>query len=238
MGIVKGLKAINKHVEAEEAKFSGGGTSDAPKTKWFSLKDKQAVKVLFLQELDEDSENFSLKNDIGFLATEHQNPDNFKLKAVCSADEGQCYGCEMHDLKGWKAGWKQKTRLYINVLVDDGVNEPYVAVLSQGNGPKSITPALLEYAGLVGTITDKWYRIKRDGSGQTDTSYLLMPLAPSDKNVEDYELFDLEKVVRQVPYEEQAAHYTRGISEEVAAANPRESVGAAAPTNDSVNSEW
>jgi hypothetical protein len=236
MGIVKGLKAINKHVEAEEAKFSGGG-SDAPKTKWFKLSDKQAVKVLFLQELDPDSANFSVKNDLGFLATEHVNPENFRIKAVCSADEGACYGCEMHDKMGWKAGWKQKTRLYINVLVDDGVNDPYVAVLSQGNGPKSITPALLEYAGLVGTITDKWYRIKRDGAGQTDTSYLLMPLGPHDKNVEDYELYDLEKVVRQVPYEEQAAHYNRGTEGDVQEAPARENT-AVAPTNDSVNAEW
>jgi len=234
MGIVKGLKGINAHIEAEEARFAGRTDGDAPKTKWFKLADKEAVKVLFLQELDADSENFSIKNDLGFLATEHQNPANFKVKAVCSADEGPCYGCEQH-AKDWKAGWKQKTRLYINVLVDDGVNEPYVAVLSQGNGPKSITPALIEYAGLVGTITDKWYRIKRDGKGQTDTSYLLMPLGPSDKNVEDYELYDLEKVVRQVPYEEQAAHYNRGEAEDVQD-SPRAS--AEKPTAAAVDNEW
>jgi len=239
MGIVKGLKAIQAHIDAEEARFSGGGsTSDAPKTVWFKLKDKQAVKVLFLQEMDADSKNYSLKNDLGFVATEHVSPEDFKIKAVCTADEGGCYGCEMHDKMGWKAGWKQKSRLYINVLVDDGINPPFVAVLSQGNGPKSVTPLLLEYAGLAGTITDKWYRIKRDGSGQTDTSYMLMPLSEHDKNVEDYELFDLEKVVRQVPYEEQEAFYNRGSQAKDEDSGAEEFSRNSAPTTDSVNNEW
>lgn len=208
MGIVRGLKAINKHVEDEEAKYSG---SDTPSTKWFKLADKQSVKVVFLQELDPDSESFSEKNDVGFLAVEHVNPKNWRRKAVCTIDEeGACYGCEQHR-KDWKAGWKQKTRLYINVLVDEGGNtEPYVAVLSQGNGPKSITPTLIEEAG-DGSISTAWYTIKRTGAGATDTSYTLR--GGKEKHgldVESYELFDLEKVLRQIPYAEQAAHYHDG----------------------------
>lgn len=226
-GIVRGLKAINKHVEAEEAKFAG---NDGPKTQWFKLADKQSVKVVFLQELDPDSPNFSQKNDLGFLAVEHVNPNNFRRKAVCTIDdEGVCFGCEQHK-KDWKAGWKQKTRLYINVLVDDGQNEPYVAVLSQGNGPKSITPTLIEYAGDDGTISDKYFTIKRTGGGPTDTSYTLRAGKEHDLNVEDYELFDLEKVLRQVPYAEQAAHYLDGDS----AAD--EAVPAAAASGS--DSEW
>jgi hypothetical protein len=212
MGIVRGLKNINAHVEAEEAKFSGSG--DSVKAKWFKLADKQAVKVVFLQELDEDSPNYSAKNGLGFIAVEHQNPKDFKRKALCSIDdEGACYGCEQHS-KDWKAGWKQKSRLYINALVDDGVNEPYVVVLSQGNGPKSVTPSLIEQAGEIGTITDKYFKIKRSGAGLSDTSYLLTPLGAHELNVEDYELFDLDSVVREVPYAEQEAHYLGGQTTE------------------------
>ena len=236
MGIVRGLKGINAHLDAEEAKFSGSG--DSTPTKWFKLADKQAVKVLFLQELDPDSPNYSEKNDLGFLAVEHVNPKNFRRKAVCSIDdEGACYGCEQHK-KDWKAGWKQKTRLYINVLVDDGTNEPYVAVLSQGNGPKSITPSLIEQAGEIGTISDKWFKVKRQGAGAMDTSYLLTPLGAHDKNVEDYELFDLEKVLRQIPYAQQAAHYhegEEGAPEPVAAAA---SASAAPASATSVDADW
>lgn len=230
MGIVKGLNAINKHVEAEEAKFSG---SDGPTTKWFKLNDKQAAKVVFLQELDPDSPNFSEKNDLGFLAVEHVNPANWKRKALCTADEGECYGCQQHR-KDYKAGWKQKTRLYINVLVDDGVEEPYVAVLSQGNGPKSITPTLIEYAGDDGTISDKYFTIKRTGAGATDTSYTLRAGKEHGLNVEDYELFDLEKVVRNVPYAEQEAHYNHGVE----AAPAAESAPAANSTSGAVDAEW
>lgn len=230
MGIVRGLKAINKHIDAEEAKFAG---SDGPKTKWFKIADKQSVKVVFLQELDPDSPNFSQKNDLGFLAVEHQNPKNFHRKAVCTLDdESVCWACEQHQ-KDWKAGWKQKTRLYINVLVDDGQNEPYVAVLSQGNGPKSITPTLIEYAGDDGTISDKYFTIKRTGAGQTDTSYTLRAGKAHTLDVESYELFDLNSVLRQLPYAEQEAHYMSGQDtvDEPADAGAREPVAAGA-------SEW
>lgn len=208
MGVVKGLGAITKHIADEEAKFSGEG-----KARWFKIGDKQSVKVLFLQELDPDSENFSQKNDLGLLAVEHANPKAWQRKALCTIDDGQCYGCEQH-AKDYKAGWGQKNRLYINVLVDDGKDEPYVAVLSQGNGPKSVTPALIEYATEDGTITDKFFTIKRTGSGSKDTSYLLMPKSKHDLNVEDYELFDLNSVFRDVPYEAQAAHYNNNVAVE------------------------
>lgn len=234
MGIVRGLKNINAHVDAEEAKFNGGGNA----VKWFKLADKQAVKVVFLQELDPDAENYSQKNDLGFLAVEHSNPKNYRNKALCSFDEeGACYGCEQHK-KDWKAGWKQKTRLYINVLVDDGSGDPYVALLSQGNGPKSITPTLIEYAGDDNTITDKWFTIKRSGAGATDTSYTLRAGKAHDLNVEDYELIDLEKATRQIPYAEQAAHYLNG--EEVDAAGASEAASSAASGSGSVSPtvEW
>lgn len=233
MGIVRGLNAINKHVEAEEAKYNRSDEDFVP-TKWFKLVDKQSVKVVFLQELDQDSDGYSEKNGLGFLAVEHVNPKNWRRKAVCSMDdEGACYGCEQHR-KDYKAGWKQKTRLYINVLVDEGGGkEPYVAVLSQGNGPKSITPVLIEEAG-DGSITGTWYTIKRTGSGSTDTSYTLR--GGKEKHgldIESYELFDLEKTLRQIPYAEQAAHYHQGEEE-----SSEETTAPQSETESSDSKEW
>ena len=237
MGIVRGLKNITAHVDAEEAKFNGSGDS-GPKTVWFKLNDKQAAKVLFLQELDPDSPNFSTKNDLGFLAVEHSNPADFRRKAICTIDdEGACWACEQHK-KDWKAGWKQKTRLYINVLVDNGTDEPFVAVLSQGNGPKSVTPSLIEQAGEIGTISDKWFKIKRTGAGALDTSYLLTPLGAHDKDVEDYDLFDLDKVVRQIPYAEQEAHYGGAEKKDDALAEDRPAPDFASAGATSSSSEW
>lgn len=241
MGIVKGLKKISAHLDAEEAKFANRSNADGedrPKIKWFGLKDKEAVKVIFLQEMDEDSENYSEKNGLGFLAVEHAPSDLFPRRATCTIEEeGACFGCEKHR-EDYKAGWKQKTKLYINVLVDPmNGEEPYVAVLSQGNGPKSVTPHVIEQATEIGTITDKWFKIKRNGSGQTDTAYLLTPLGAHDKNVEDYEVFDLDYAVRNVPYAMQEAHFFGSNGSANAAAEPKASVsvGKSATTDDD---EW
>jgi hypothetical protein len=94
-------------------------------------------------------------------------------------------------------------------LVDDGKEEPYVAILSQGTSGKTITPTLIEYAGEMGSITNLMWRIKRNGS-KTDTSYTIIPLA-KDETPFDFtalELYDLEKTaVRHVPYAEQEGFY-------------------------------
>jgi nitric oxide synthase oxygenase domain/subunit len=108
-----------------------------------------------------------------------------------------------------KAGWKGRSRLYINILVDDGTEEPYVAIFSQGAGPKSATPEVIQYAGETGSITNVVWRLKRTGE-KTDTNYSIIPLPaantePVDPNLE---LFDLEKVaVRDVAYAEQESFY-------------------------------
>lgn len=205
IGLVKGLKNITKTLDDEEQKFQGG---DRQKATWFKLTDKQSVTVQFLQELDEDSPNYSEKNGVGFLAVEHSAPHNWRQTARCTADDGACWACEQHS-KDYKAGWRPKYRMYINVLVDDGVNEPYVAILAQGNGPKSVTPVLIELAGDLGTITDTLFKIKRSGKGKGDTSYLLTQRGKTDNDVEQYELWDLDKASRLIPYEEQEEFYNR-----------------------------
>jgi hypothetical protein len=98
--------------------------------------------------------------------------------------------------------------MYINVLVDDGTEDPYVAILSQGSGPKSATPEVIQYAGETGSISNVVWRLKRTGE-RTDTNYSIIPLPTSDvKSAEEHELFDLEKIaVRDVPYAEQESFY-------------------------------
>jgi hypothetical protein len=50
MGIVKGLKDLNKVMDKPQS--SGG---DGTKARWVKLEDGESVKVRFLQELDPDS---------------------------------------------------------------------------------------------------------------------------------------------------------------------------------------
>ena len=204
MGIVKGLKDLNKVMDKPQ---STGG--EGSKARWVKLEDTESVKIRFLQELDPDSPTYNEKNGLGFIAVEHTNPKDYRRKALCSFDDqGKCWGCEQHR-KDYKAGWKGRSRLYINVLVDDGKEDPYVAILSQGSSGKTVTPTLIEYAGEMGSITNLMWRIKRSGT-KTDTSYTIIPLqkdeTPFDSSA--LELYKLEETaVRDLPYTEQEAFF-------------------------------
>lgn len=204
MGLVKGLSALNSALDKPTP------TEGGAKGRWLKLDDGQSTKIRFLQELDPDSVNYSDKAGLGFIAVEHTNPTDYRRKALCSSeDQGRCFGCEMHR-RDPKAGWKGKSRLYINVLVDDGTEDPYVAIFSQGAGGKSVTPAIIDYAGATGSITNVVWKLKRSGT-KTDTSYSIIPLPSTGTEPIDfdkYELFDLEKTaVRDVLYSEQEDFY-------------------------------
>jgi len=205
MGIVKGLAGINKQLQNNQ----GGG--DRVKAKFLKLADGQSVKVRFLQELDADSPHYNADAGLGFVAIEHQSPADFRRRALCTMDEeGSCYGCEQY--RAGEKGFRQKQKLYINALVTtpDGTKE--VQVVSQGFGPKSVTPALIEAAGDYGSITNREFKLKRTGAGQTDTSYTLIPQDKDDTpyDVTQHELFDLEKVVFQVEPSKQQEYFDGG----------------------------
>jgi hypothetical protein len=204
MGIVTGLAAMNKQMERPVS------SGDGQKGRWLQLKDGQSVKIRFMQELDPDSPSYIEKAGLGFIAVEHTNPKDYKRKALCTIeDQGRCYGCEMHR-RDIKAGWKGRSRLYANVLVYDGEEEPYVAIFSQGAGPKSATPEIIQYAGETGSITNVMWRLKRTGE-KTDTNYSIIPLPTADASPVDlakHELFDLAKTaVRDVQYADQENFY-------------------------------
>jgi hypothetical protein len=207
--VLKGLAAIQAKIAADEAAREASG--DFVKAEWFKLKDKEAAVGVFAQEMDPDSPNYSEKRGVGIVAVEHSNPQNFKRKALCTLEEeGRCWACEQHR-KDYKAGWKQKSRLYINFLLLDPKGDDHkMVVLSQGLSESQITPALFEQATEFGTITDRKFKIKRSGAGFNDTSYILTALVPHDVNLDDYEVYDLDKIVRHVPYDQQAAHYLDG----------------------------
>jgi len=215
MSIVRGLKDLNKALD--KPTYNGG---DENKARWLKVEDGESVKIRFLQELDADSPNYNDKLGCGFIALEHTNPKDYRRKALDTMEsEGRDWANEQHR-KDPKVGWKARTRLYIKVLVDDGKEAPYVAILSQGTSGKTITPTLIEYAGEMGSITNTVWRIKRNGM-KTDTSYTIIPLAKDETpfDFSAFELYDLEKTaVRNVPYAEQESFYLgEGVHEEPSA---------------------
>jgi hypothetical protein len=107
-----------------------------------------------------------------------------------------------------KSGWRARLRFYTNVLVDDGTEDPYVAVWSQGISKQSAFNIIREYALETGSISNLQWKLKRNGQG-TETNYTLIPSIPDSEPFkwELSEFFNLEKVVREVPYPEQEAFY-------------------------------
>jgi hypothetical protein len=202
MTIVKGLKNINALVD--KPKYEGTGT----KVRWVKLADGQAAKIRFVNELDSDSANYNEDRGLAVVCSEHTNPKDYKRKAACTQEsEGRCFGCEMAR-KEPKSGWRARLRFYTNVIVDDGTEDPYVAVWSQGISKQSAFNTIREYALETGSISNLQWKLKRNGQG-TETNYTLIPSVPDSEpftwNLTEY--FNLEKVVREVPYPEQESFY-------------------------------
>lgn len=202
MSIIRGLKDINAIVD--KPKYESNG----PKVRWVKLADGQSARIRFVEELDADSANYSADRGLSVVISEHTNPKDYKLKAACTLDsEGRCYGCEMAR-KEPKSGWRSRLRFYCNVLVDDGTEEPYIAVWSQGISKQSAFNTIREYALETGSISNLTWKLKRNGQG-TETNYTLIPTGPDSEPFKwsEHEFHNLEKVVREVAYAEQENFY-------------------------------
>jgi hypothetical protein len=202
MSIIRGLKDINAIVDKPKYESTG------EKIRWVKLADGQSAKIRFIEELDADSANYAEDRGLAVVVKEHTNPKDYKRKALDTMDsEGKDWAEEMHR-KDPKAGWRARLRFYCNVIVDDGTEPPYVAVWSQGVSNQSAFNTLREYALETGSISNLEWKIKRNGQG-TETSYTLLPTKPDSEpfNWDGIKPFNLDKVVRHVPYAEQEAFY-------------------------------
>jgi len=202
MGVIKGLQNINDLLDKPKYDES------KPRVKWLKLADGQAAKIRFIEELDEDSPNYSADRGLALVVKEHTNPKDYRRKAVDTMDtEGRDWAEEMHR-KDPKAGWRARLRFYCNVLIDDGVEEPYVAIWSMGVGKQSPFNTVREYALETGSISNLTWKVKRNGVG-TETSYTLIPGAPDTEPFDwgSHEPFPLESALSKIPYAEQEAFY-------------------------------
>ena len=202
MSVVKGLANINALVD--KPKYD----SDKPRVRWLKLTDGQSVKIRFIEELDEDSPSYSADRGLSLVVKEHTNPKDYRRKAVDTMEsEGRDWAEEMHR-KDPKAGWRGRLRFYCNVLVDDGIEEPYVAIWSMGVSKQSSFNTIREYAIETGSISNLAWKLKRSGSG-TETVYTLIPSAPDSEPYDwnKVEPFDIDLALNHVPYAEQEAFY-------------------------------
>jgi len=202
MSVVKGLANINALLD--KPKYD----SDKPRVRWLKLADGQAVKIRFIEELDEESSNYSSERGLSLVVKEHTNPKDYRRKAVDTMEsEGRDWAEEMHR-KDPKAGWRGRLRFYCNVLVDDGIEDPYVAIWSMGVSKQSSFNTIREYALETGSISNLTWKLKRNGQG-TETSYTLIPSAPDSEPFDwgNVEPFNLDLALNHIPYAEQEAYY-------------------------------
>ena len=202
MSVIKGLKNINALLD--KPKYD----ENKPRVRWLKLADGQSVKIRFIEELDEDSANYDEERGLALVVKEHTNPKDYRRKAVDTMDtEGRDWAEEMHQ-KDPKAGWRGRLRFYCNVLVDDGIEEPYVAIWSMGVSKQSSFNIIREYALETGSISNLTFKLKRNGQG-TETSYTLIPSAPDAEpfNWGEFKPFPLEAALNKIPYAEQEAFY-------------------------------
>jgi hypothetical protein len=202
MSVTKGLANINALLD--KPKYESNG----PRVRWLKLADGQSVKIRFIEELDEDSSSYSANRGLALVVKEHVNPKDYRRKAVDTMDtEGKDWAEEMHR-KDPKAGWRGRLRFYCNVLVDDGIEDPYVAIWSMGISKQSSFNTIREFALETGNISNLTWKLKRNGQG-TETSYTLIPSGP-DKEPFDWgsiEPYPLESALNKIPYAEQEAFY-------------------------------
>lgn len=188
MSFSRGLAGIRK---AKEESAARRAAFEAPKADWFKLSgNPNGRKVYFLQELDEDGENYDSSRGTVLTVVEHQAPgkDGYKARATCTFEtEGRCYACDMHK-RNPSEGWKQKVNLYINVLDEDGK----VKVLSR-NVNNAFVDSLVEWFNESGTITANAFKLKENGEG-FNRIWTMTPTQMSH-DPSEVELFDLEKVV-------------------------------------------
>jgi hypothetical protein len=204
MSIVKGLANINALLDSKPTRDPSSG----PKVRWVKLADGQSAKIRFIEELDGDSSGYDASRGLAVVVKEHTNPKDYKRKALDTMDsEGRDWAEEMHR-KDPKAGWRARLRFYCNVIIDDGLEPPYVAVWSQGISKQSAFDTIREYALETGSISNLQWKLKRNGQG-IETNYTLIPTTPDTEPFDwtGIEPFNLDKVVRNVPYAEQENFY-------------------------------
>lgn len=226
---LKGLAAIRAFQEEQKAKAEA---ANRPKAEWlssvFPKETGDEITVEFMQELDEDSPGYDAEAGVGLLQVEHQAPgkEGFKRRANCTMDdEGSCYACERHAMD-YKEGWRQRTNLYINVLLN---GKPYV--LSR-NANSAFAEALIAEAVDEGTITNNKFRIKKVGV-DTGTNWLLKRLKEDAEHPADVKPFNLdETAIRAIPYDKQAEYYGAVYS------GPAESSAESTSSTTSVDADW
>ena len=200
------LAKLREKAEASKG-FSGDGESP-----FFNLKGGENAKVRLLQEFEVEALNYDERRGLIEVIEEHASPKDFKKTAVCTAEsEGRCWACEQTSNPEIGKKWKPKLRLYANVLVRDPEGGPAkVKILKRGFSDKDIGETLIGIAEEFEGVTGQDIKLSRTGSGMNDTAWSAIPLAQKKLTADEekLELIPLDKFIKHIPYDEQAAFFS------------------------------
>lgn len=169
--------------------------------------------------------------------------------ACYACDRVKDYSIEWNDRKGWKqkekfvinliAGeprevtvtenGKEKKKYFTTDLSDDAKGGVvYLLEQSTYNGIyEALAKFFLNTKASKETILGKTFEISRSGSGFNDTKYTIIPVEDLPKTatpLSEFELFDVQSVLPEVPYAQQDAFYHKnGSAAPTPAAEPASS---------------
>lgn len=201
---LKTLKDLEKNIP------TAGGTSSAKK--FFNLQSGDTYKIRFRQELTEDSANYDEQVGTGIIVPVITSPINWKWRCASTAQLPEHnYRCWATEQIRNDSRWKPRPHLLINIAVEiDGVWE--ARVLDTTFNQRHIGLILMEYAKEFGTITDRYYKYSRTGSGAQDTNYTMIPLSIEEagEDITSLPYHQLDNIYTVLGYDDQKAFLTTG----------------------------
>lgn len=201
---LKTLKDLEKNIPSS----SGGGTK-----KFFTIQSGETFKIRFRQELTEDSKNYDDVAGTAITVPVVTSPINWKWRAASTSGlENYNYRCWASEQIGKDTRWRPKPHLLLNVAVETSPGSWEPRIIDTTFNQRHIGLILIEYAKEFGTITDRYYKYSRTGSGAQDTNYTLIPLdqSPMPENIAKLTMHDLNSIYMTIPYAKQETYFTTG----------------------------
>ena len=141
------------------------------------------------------------------------SPINWKWRAASTASLSDYnYRCWASEQITKDTRWKPKPHLLMNIAVETSPGTWEPRILDTTFNQRHVGLILIEYAKEFGTITDRFFKISRTGSGAQDTNYTLIPLDQGSvpPSIVSLPMHDLNTVYMTLPYAKQEAFFTTG----------------------------
>ena len=203
---IKTLKDLES--SAVPKQNSGSGVK-----KYFTIGSGESYKIRFRQELTEDAKFYNEEVGTAITIPVITSPINWKWKTASTASLPEFdYRCWASEQSNVDKRWKPKPHLIINIAVETEPGNWEPRIIDTTFNQRHIGLILIEYAKEFGTITDRYYKYSRTGTGASDTNYSLIPLevAEMPEVIKSLQMHQLDNVYTTLDYNKQQQFLTTG----------------------------